>query len=196
MSVARSTGYRLASVLKGISILLFAFTGGALIALVVYDLVEFEPRRTEIRNMLDSVSPLERSPPPMLSKLQRADARGMEALLATRVILLQLDRDAPAMRTLTRIRREFLWLQLVKVHLSESEQMLVYRSRAFMGQRSHGFEAGALSVFARPLDRLSNQELAELVVLPHWPYRYRRPEYSADRAKAASALLDRVRTAR
>jgi hypothetical protein len=196
MRVVRTIGYGIAAALKWLSMLLFTFSGGALVTLGVYDLLEYEPRRAEIQALLERAAPAERSPPPVLRDLQRADARGQVHMRATRVVLHELDRDALPMQTLQRMRRQLIWTQLGKVHLAEEEQLLIERSRIFLGQRSYGFEAGARSVFGRPLDRLSDQELAELVVIARWPSRFRDPIHSADRAKAASALLAQVRSAR
>lgn len=196
MIFPRSIGYAIASVLKWTSVLLFTLWGGALLALAVYDLREYEPRRAEIDAMLNAAGPLERSPPPLLAELQRANSKGYVASLATRHILGDLDRESPRMRTLARMRRELMWIPLVKGHLSEDEQLLIDRSHVFLGQRTCGFEAGALAVYGRPLNRLSDLELAELVVIARWPTRFRNPQNSADLAKAASALLEQVRTAR
>jgi len=196
MRVLRAIGYGIATALKWLSILLFALSGGALVTLGGYDLVEYEPRRAEVQALLERAAPAERSPPPVLRDLQRADARGQIHMRATRMLLYELDHDAPPMRTVDRLRRELMWTQLVKIHLSTEEQLLIDRSRVFLGQRTYGFEAGARSVFGRPLDRLSDQELAELVVIARWPSRFREPRHRADRAKAASALLAEVRSAR
>jgi hypothetical protein len=195
MNFVRSIGYGIAAVLKWLSILLFTLSGSALVTLGVYDLVEFEPRRAEIDAMLSAGDPLDRFPPNLLPALQRADANGNVAPPAARAILIQVDcvdgRCGPNWQI-----RWLLWSGLVKMHLSESEQLLIVRPRVFFGKGVSGYAAGALSVYGRPLNQLSDYELAELVVIARWPTRYRNPESSAHVAKAASELLQQVRTAR
>jgi len=64
-------------------------------------------------------------------------------------------------------------------------------SKTFLGRRAYGFEAGAQRYFQRPLTRLTEKELALLVILgfrPHWD----RPERRASLLAARDALLARA----
>ena len=76
----------------------------------------------------------------------------------------------------------------------EDEQLRIVLSRQLMGGRVPGYADGALDVFGRPLDELDDLELAQLVVITHWPSRLRKPEYADDRESAARSPLTRSRS--
>ncbi len=192
---AHALAYTVARLLRWLSFLLFTTAGAIALGLAIYDLREFHPRRAEIDAMLAAAKPLERSPPRMLIQLQLADAREAVASRTSRLILFELDRGVGQRPTLEWKSRSLLWVWLVDLHLSEQEQLLIMRTFAFSGYRRYGFEDGALEFFGRPLDRLSELELAELVVLARWPSRYRTSERAEFRARAAAELLERVRSA-
>lgn len=168
------------------------FVVTALGSFLVYDLVQFQPRRHEIDALLEADGP-EKNPPPSLLRLQRADARGHITVAATRSLLQELDRGSARLTTAAYVRRSLLWHLLVKIHLSDDEQFLVERRLAFFGKDLRGYEAGSRSIFGRSLDRLSEQELAELVVIARWPTRFRDPTYSEQVRVWAQLLLSQAR---
>src|SRR6476646_7796304 len=56
--------------LKRLTIALSTLVLGVITGLLIYDLVQIRPHRSEIAAMLAAADPLERNPPPLLPRLQ------------------------------------------------------------------------------------------------------------------------------
>jgi membrane carboxypeptidase/penicillin-binding protein PbpC len=115
------------------------------------------------------------------------------SMSAARLLLFELEVRKPKQGMRGWHRTYFLWWMLVKLHLSEDEQLAIICSKTFLGRRSYGFEAGAQAYFQRPLARLTDAELATLVVIARSPSRWQRPRSHDDLLKARDGLLARVR---
>jgi len=163
-----------------------------LAAFVFYDLTRFQPHASEIARIVAAAHPNESSPPEMLRKLLR-EPRGDVSLNASRLLILKLKPRASRRGNLAWQSTSLLWWLLVKLHLSEDEQLAIICSTSLLGRRTYGFEAGANTFFDRPLNRLTDSELATLAVRAHSPTRWQRPDRQDDLAKAADNLLARAR---
>jgi len=165
-----------------------------LLGILYYDLTEFQPRRDEIAQLIANASPAERSPPPMLRRLELTDSRGDLSWSAARLLLFTLDVPDEWHRASSWHMHGALWWVLVRVHLSEGEQLTIICSATFLGRRSQGFEAGAQSYFQRPLNRLADAELATLVVISRAPSRWNRPGAFDEIAVPRDRLLAHTRS--
>jgi len=169
--------------------LLVVLVGAVCATFVVYDLVAFLPRRTDIERLIACAHPLERSPPPALRALILAD----DDHLGFRSARLLLGALQPGQRGSLEWQLDWsVWSLLVRIHLDEDERVAIVASRAFLGKHAYGFQAGALSEYSRGLDALSERELARLVILQRWPTRMRTPELSGKVDRLADALVQRA----
>jgi len=172
----------------GLSIALFVPLAGFL----YYDLTRFQPHADEIAQLIDAAHPNDRSPPAMLRKLLR-EPRGDLSLEASRLLIYKLE-PGSTRGNLKWQSTSFLWWLLAKVHLSDDEQLTIICSTTFLGKRAYGFEAGANTFFHRPLDRLTDIELATLAMRARRPSWWQLANKQEVLAKAAETLLDRVRS--
>jgi hypothetical protein len=162
------------------------------IGFLVYDLRMFQPRRSEIEALIAAAHPLERSPPPMLIELHRADPGSDASWQAAWSVLVHLDERRPPRADVDRMNRAKLWTFLLRIHLSEADRWRIVHSRTYMGEGAFGFQAGALGIFGKPLDRLTDLELAGLIVISHRPRVLREPRFAAHVERGARELLERV----
>ena len=142
-----------------------------LLGFLYYDLTEFQPRKDDIAELIARAPPGERTPSAMLRHLLITEDRGDISLTTSRLLTYRLDVYPEGQRTLERKRTDYLWWRLVRLHLSEEEQLAIICSSIFLGRRAYGFEAAANAYFRRSLDELSEAELATLVVLARRPSR-------------------------
>lgn len=163
--------------------------------LAYYDLTRFQPHADQISRIVADAHPDERSPPGILRRLLE-EPRGELSLEASRLLIFRLNPDAARQGNLVWQRTSFLWWLLTKAHLSEAEQLTIVCSTTFLGQRAYGFEAGANAFFNRPLDRLTDFELATLAVRARSPSRWQQADRQDELAMAADNLLARARGAR
>jgi len=162
-----------------------------MVGFLYYDLTRFQPHTDQISRIIAEAHPSERSSPPLLRKLV-SEPRGELSLDASRLLVFKLKPGATR-GNLHWKSTSLLWWLLVKVHLSEDEQLAIVCSASFLGQRVYGFEAGANTFFHRPLNRLTDSELATLAVRARNPSRWQRADRQEELAKAADRLLARVR---
>lgn len=165
-----------------------------LLAFFYYDLTEFQPRKDEIAQLIAAAPPGERSPPEMLRRLHLTEYRGDLSWGAARMLMYKLDVPDEWRGGMDWQMNWALWWLLVRVHLSENEQLTILCSTTFMGRQSYGFEAGAQAYFHRPLDQLADEELATLVVIARWPSRWSQPEKLDDIAGPRDNLLEHTRS--
>jgi len=165
-----------------------------LLCFAYYDLTEFQPRRDDIARLIAPAHPDERSPPAMLRKLLLTDQHGDPSWTVTRILLSDLEVPRGMRGGLGWHGTGFLWWQLVRIHLSHEEQLVILCSRSFLGRRAYGYEAGARAYFGRPLDQLTDAELATLVVVARWPSRWNQPEAFNEIAAPRDRLLAHTRS--
>lgn len=181
--------------IRRLGIALSAGMAVALGAFAIYDLVEFQPRKSKIAEMIANADELDRSAPAPLERLIRMDHGGTLPWLVTRSVISEIDRGEGRFGQ-PGIARQILWRILIGLHLSQADQLIIDRSSTYLGKSAHGYASGAMSVYGKPLNQLNETELATLVVIARWPRLNRAPERAADVARAAEALVARVRTAR
>lgn len=155
--------------------IVITFVFGILLLLVIsfigYDLVEFQSRRADIRQLLDSAIQEERDPPAnVVGLLHAAYPDGRLASFAAHILLDRL--HVPTGRMLYWHVISTLWWVLVSLHLSEQERVAVVIAGAFVGHGQYGLSAAAQHWFARPLSALSASEAATLVALLQSPSLY------------------------
>jgi penicillin-binding protein 1A len=87
-----------------------------------------------------------------------------------------------------------IWLALkVEESISKDRILEIYCNEIFLGQRSYGFAAAAMTYFGKPLDKLGVAETAMLAGLPQNPY-YANPIANLDRAtRRQRIVLERMR---
>ena len=135
-----------------------------LLAFLYYDVTEFQSRRDDIAQLIAAAHPAERAPPALLRRLLLTEHHGDLSSKAARLLLFKLDVPGAWRRGLSRQGNSALWWLLVRLHLSKDEQLAIVCSSTFLGRRAYGFEAGAQAYFQRPLIRLTDRELATLVI--------------------------------
>ena len=160
-----------------------------LLAFLYYDITEFESRRGEIAQLIADGHPAERRPPGTLRRLLLTEHRGDLTVSVTRILLNDLQVPWVTHGQLGWAFTRLLWHRLVRLHLSQEEQLAVLCSRSFLGRRSYGYETAAQRYFQRPLDRLTQQELALLVVLSRWPSHWERVDHRDGILRARDALM-------
>jgi hypothetical protein len=164
-------------------------------AFAIYDLRHFQPRRAQIDALLAAAHPLDREPPLALLALQEFERADRAACRTTQLLSTEIDIEE-LRRGANRLVHALMWLQLANLHLSHEEQMLLDRSRTYFGQGAVGYAEGAHRRFGRPLDALTDIELAQLVVVARWPRRLQAPEQADLVRIAAQRLLEQARAAR
>jgi hypothetical protein len=162
-------------------------------AFVAYDIGAFQSRLGRIDSMVAAAAPAERHPSDALRRLLLTEfARPSQP--TARILIGQL--QVPYYRGLGWHRTLALWSLLVRLHLTDDERMAILASRIVVVRGTHGFATGAELVFARPLERLNEEELATLVVMARKPLRFARPEYRERIHEWTSPLLERARARR
>lgn len=166
-----------------------------LLAFLYYDVTEFQTRRDDIGQLIAAAQPAQRTPPEMLRKLLLTEHHGDLSLEAARLLLFKLDVPNAWLHGMSWQLNSSLWWLLVRMHLSADEQLTIICSSTFMGRRAYGFEAGAQTYFERQLTRLTDKELATLVIYPRSPGRWNRPGRGEDLIVARDGLLARANAA-
>jgi Transglycosylase len=162
-----------------------------LLAFSCYDVTEFQSRRDDIAKLIAYAHPAERLPPAALRRLMLTDGRDGLSIDTARILVFELDEPATRRGMAAWHATSFRWWLYVRLHLSTEEQLAITCGKTFLGRRAYGFEAGAQRYFQRPLTRLTEKELALLVILgrrPHWD----RPERREGLVAARDALLART----
>jgi hypothetical protein len=180
--------------LIGLSAAVATVAIGILLALAIYDFKAFQPHRARIDALISSAHPAERQPPAALKELLLVEFESDTSWSATRILLSKL--DLPAARSSGCWHfKSFLWWRLVRLHLSEDDQITLIVSQSYLGRRSIGFAAGARVWFDRPLEALDEAELATLVVLMRWPSRFSESSNAGLLNAARDRWLERKRAA-
>lgn len=140
-----------------------------LISFAIYDLFYFQPHRVEITRLIQVATPEESEPPAMIVQLARISTDENLDWLATRLIMDNLNiRHKTESMTYWHIK-SFLWLQLVRIHLTEQEQLTLYLAQAHTGKDSKGFSYASYALFNKPLSGLNVEEAATIAALPYAP---------------------------
>lgn len=142
----------------------------SLIAMAWFDVTYVRPAASKARTFLAQASTTERQPPRRLAHLLAASDGGNEMASALVRRLLQLEpAQVNGLRTTQRQLLELGIMTLIGWHLDESELIAARLASAHLGANVVGFERGATVYFHAPLERLSREQLAELVALERAP---------------------------
>ncbi len=96
---------------------------------------------------------------------------------------------APHRRTLAAKLREALWALRISAHVPREEVLRAYLDRVYLGNGTYGFEAAALTYFARPARTLSLGQAALLAAVVQSPERHEPWRHEpAARARMARVL--------
>jgi hypothetical protein len=136
-----------------------------------YDLLAFQPQRPRIEALIAGAAEDERSPPRELVTLVRTSMRGKVSMQATRVIVSDLPAPHVAHGMLGWHLTNLLWIPLVKLHISDHDQISLLLARADMGNGVTGYSAAARFYFHKGLSKLSTEETAKLVAIGKAPSR-------------------------
>jgi hypothetical protein len=164
----------------------------SLLAFLYYDMTRFQPRRNDIARLIAEAQPVERHPPRKLVELLEVESGGDPSWRVTQILLFDLKVPWVTHGSLGWNATGFLWLQLVRLHLSHEERLTILCSRTFLGRRAYGYETAAQRYFQRPLERLTARELALLVVFSLRPNRWDSAvEHRVSAIEARDSLLAR-----
>jgi len=166
------------------------FAATPIAAFFAYDLAVFQPRAAEIHSILSSAAPAEQAPPQVLVEVVLASRVNVTAHSA-RLLASKLNAVPPRSARLFRHLSSAAWSACVALHLSKGEQLAVFLALSYMGNSTTGFAASAISLFGSPLEAVSQEQAAKLVVISQAPSGYlASPERLANRT---ASLLEASR---
>ena len=88
--------------------------------------------------------------------------------------------------------KSFLWLQLVRIHLTEQEQLTLYLAQVQTGKDSKGFSYASYALFNKPLSELNVEEAATIAALPYAPNIFaKHPDLLTKRREYLLSKLDK-----
>src|SRR5262249_42466847 len=152
-----------------------------------YDLLEFQPHRSEIYALIAGASPEDRAPPTAAVDLLHLSLQGRTCSYAARLLLINLPGDTTQRGSLQRQGIEALWSILVCLHLGDAERTTLIASLAPTGPGRKGLSAASHSLFGRALSELSIEEQASVVVATKWGASLPSPEAVAAQRDALVA---------
>lgn len=178
-----TTALRLAAplrlVVKVVAGTLVALIFSLLLGFIAYDVLYFQPHRSQIAQMVASATEEERNPPETIVHLMRV-AIGRGFAQETAFVLQQLI-DERTRRSNWHFRVA-LWWACVAVHLSEREQIAIIASQRGL----RGFSAASQKLFQRPLASLSLSQAATILAI------YPAPNYYLAKHEALAVRRDRL----
>lgn len=139
------------------------------VSFAIYDIFCFQPHRGEITRLIQVATTEESEPPALIVQLVRASADENLDWLVTRLIIDNLNISHKPESLVGWHIESFLLLQLVRIHLTEQEQLTLYLAQVHTGKDLKGFSSTAQVIFNKPLSALSPQEAATIAALPHAP---------------------------
>ena len=176
-------------ILKWIGVILLLLALAPVLAYVVYDLTQFQPRRDEIAAIIEAAAPQERQPPSSVLRMLAVSAPNGSSPYANRLLMLALESRTERRMGYQHIA-ELLWWSLMRLHLSEAEQVTIFLTLAPTGPDRKGFSKTAAELFQRDPSELTVDELATLFAL------IRHPMGKAQRIESIKAtLLERYQAA-
>jgi hypothetical protein len=154
---------------RAIAILLSAVLAVPALGIIAYDVVHYEPSRSEISRVIASATADERKLPMPLAAFLRAEFQNGTQIYAARLLInhLGVGQQHATRQHWTLIYT--LWCALVKFHLSAEERMTVIAVLAPTGTNRFGLSATSLAQFHKPLSELGPMECATLMALIHAP---------------------------
>lgn len=138
----------------------------ALVALVAYDLLAFQPYRQDIQTLVDRASATEKAPPAALLGVLSLDTSSQRAMNVARQLHVRF------FARQTRLRRmfsELLWTGLLRLHFSGHEITGLRLSMAYMGPGTTGFEAAAPKLLGCALADVNPLQAATLFAVARVP---------------------------
>ena len=164
--------------------------GLPLLALVCFDAFWFSPRLGQIRTLVATAHPEDRTPPVRVRQLVLTSTGDTLTWEVTKIVLYQ-SKPTNYYGTTQSNRYSLLSYLLVSIHVSRAEALSIYCSRVYVGDGSNGLSTAAGRMFQKPLSALTTNEAAAVVALP-WA-----PGYFAKHPRALAArqglLLQQVR---
>jgi len=163
------------------------------VAFAAYDVVVFQPRVSDIRGLLAAAAPAEKSPPDSIRRVLRASYSDHFGSHVARLLMQELNAEPAGGGMLWWHLSGALWGGLVKLHLSESEQITLFLALSYMGGDVKGFSKASTALVGVPLGAVSVDQAARLVTVGKAPAIYlksperlrRQSEALAQRAKNA-----------
>jgi hypothetical protein len=152
--------------------LLLSVCGAIALAIAFYDLVAFQPYRSEINKLVACAEPAEKSPPELLKRVLRAAHGESLSPLVARQLLFELKPSRSIGGMLGWHGTNILWSGLVQIHLSNSEQTTLFMSLSYMGENPRGFALAAPRIVGVPLADVSLEQAAVLVTVAKAPQSY------------------------
>ncbi len=163
-------------------------------ALATYDMLVFQPRKADIRTILQSAAPEDRDPPPSIRRYILASHRPdyPASTVVARLLVARLDvsRDGSMLAWQA---HTMLWDLLVSVHLSQDEVLALYSTLSYNGS-GHGLSKLSQRLYAKPMSALSESEAATIVSITWSPSRYLGNQSLLNRRR--DILMARARTGR
>jgi hypothetical protein len=141
------------------------------LSFAAYDFASYQPRKSDINNLLLVASQDEKNPQLIVSQFAKETVNGKVSWQATRLIIETLGINNSG-TTLEKHIKSLLWYSLVSIHLTEQEQMTVFLSQAYIGIDKRGFSAASEYIFQKPLSSLSAVEAATLAIITKAPSYY------------------------
>lgn len=162
-----------------------------LISFAIYDLFYFQHHRVEITRLIQVATPEESEPPPLIVQLVRISTGENVDWLVTRLIIDNLNICNKPKSMIGRHIESFLWLQLVRIHLTKHEQLTLYLAQVHTGKDSKGFSYASHALFNKPLSGLNVEEAATIADLPNAPSTFaKRPDLLTKRREYLLSKLD------
>lgn len=127
------------------------------------------PVADKARRALALASEAERQPSPELTSLLRVSNGGAGKSVVVRRLLFAPPSQVEGLHTLRRRALELCTVALIGWHLDERELITTQLTTAYMGPGVIGFEPAASAYFHTTLDRLSRDQMAELVARERAP---------------------------
>ena len=163
------------------------------VAFAAYDVVVFQPRVSDIRGLLAAAATEEKSPPDSIRRVLRVSYSDHFSPHVARLLMQELHAEPAGGGMLWRHLSGALWAGLVKLHLSEPEQITLFLALSYMGNDVKGFSKASTAVVGVPLSAVSLEQAARLVTVGKAPAIYlksperlqRQSEALAQRAKNA-----------
>jgi Transglycosylase len=149
--------------------LLAALLAAPFVALAAFDIAVFQPRMPEIRSFLAQAAPEERSPPPSLLRVVRASHPHHFSGQVARLLVQKLNAYPTEGGMLRWHATGGAWWTMVALHLSEQEQVTLFLALSFMRNGVSGFANAAPKLVGTPLDSVSLEQAARLVVIAKAP---------------------------
>lgn len=149
-------------------VIISALLLASIATLAAYDMVVFQPRKADIRTILQSAAAEDRDPPPSIRRYILASQRPGYPVARLLVARLGISRDGSMFAWQA---HTMLWDLLVSLHLSQHEVLALYSTLSYNGS-DHGLSKLSQRLYAKPMSALSESEAATVVAITWSPSLY------------------------